>query len=487
MPTPAWLRGPVAGVPPLLQPVAHSLLDAREDVEDVVPALTPVQLVHRPGGAASVAFHVRHAAGSIDRLLTYARGAALTDTQLATLAAEKDAGGDASAVVALFDATVDRALAQVRETDPAILLDPREVGRGRLPSTVLGLLVHAAEHTQRHMGQMITTAKVARGALGLALAAAALGACTVTRSADEASTQRSAPPYQAISLLGDTLRAFPLSDATRARYEQDLAAARRAYERAPANADSIVWLGRRLAYLGRIREAIDTYTRGIALHPQDPWLYRHRGHRYITVRELDRAIEDLGRAAQLVDGRPDEVEPDGQPNAQGRPIGTLKSNIWYHLGLAHYLKGDFAAAVPIYRREMDEATNDDRRVSTAHWLYMSLRRLGRDAEAADVLARIPARMDVIENETYHRLLLLYKGEMPADSVLRLDASGEMSVTDATAAYGIGNWHLYNGRPAEARRIFERIVAAGQWGAFGYIAAEAELAAQAGLGRSRRSP
>lgn len=312
------------------------------------------------------------------------------------------------------------------------------------------------------------------GTVVLPMLSLSLSACSGGGTAGQG-VEPPSPAFQARSLLGDTLRSFPLTDAARARYEQDLAVARAAYRRAPANADSIIWYGRRLAYLGRIREAIEVYSRGIALHPDDPWLYRHRGHRYITVREFDRAIADFQRAAQLMEGRPDEVEPDGQPNARNTPIGTLKSNVWYHLGLAYYLKGDFAAAVPIYRRELQEASNDDRRVSTAHWLYMSLRRLGRDAEAADVLARIPAQMSIIENDTYHHLLLMYKGEMVADSVLRPDASGEMSVTDATAAYGIGNWHLYNGRRAEAERIFRRILAGGQWGAFGYVAAEAELA------------
>ena len=275
-------------------------------------------------------------------------------------------------------------------------------------------------------------------------------------------------------MLGDTLRAFPISAETRARYELQLREARASYDRAPQNADSIIWYGRRLGYLGRIREAIDVYSRGIAIHPDNPWLYRNRGHRYITVRELDKAIADFERASRLVEGKPDEVEPDGQPNARNMPIGTLHSNIDYHLALAHYLKGDFARALPVYKKEYDGARNDDRKVSIAHWYYMALRRLGRDAEAAAVVAPITRTMNVIENDTYHRLLLLYKGELPADSVLSTDTTGEMSVTDATAAYGIGNWHLYNGRPAEARRIFERIIAGGQWGAFGYIAAEAEL-------------
>lgn len=280
---------------------------------------------------------------------------------------------------------------------------------------------------------------------------------------------------QAISFLGDTLRQLPLSLPTRERYERQLAEARVAYDRTPTNADSIVWFARRLAYLGRIREAIDVYTRGIAQYPDNPWLYRHRGHRYISVREIDRAVTDLERATRLVAGAPDQVEPDGQPNAQNTPIGTLHSNIAYHLGLAYYLKGDFKRAADVYRRELADARNDDRRVSTAHWLYMCLRRLGRNAEAADVLTPFSASMNVIENATYHRLMLMYKGVMPIDSVLPLNASGEMSVTDATAAYGIGNWHLYNGRPADAERVFRRILAGGQWGAFGYIAAEKELA------------
>src|SRR5207249_2961747 len=114
------------------------------------------------------------------------------------------------------------------------------------------------------------------------------------------------PGVEAISFLGDTLRTLPLSPDTRARYERQLADARAAYDHTPTNADSIIWLGRRLAYLGRNRDAIDVYTRGIALYPTNPWLYRHRGHRYITVRELDHAIADLERAAALVAGKPDE-------------------------------------------------------------------------------------------------------------------------------------------------------------------------------------
>lgn len=285
----------------------------------------------------------------------------------------------------------------------------------------------------------------------------------------------SAVAVQAISRLGDTLRTFPLAAAVRARYEQQLADARRAYEHTPTNADSIIWYARRLGYLGRLRESIEIYGRGIALYPNNAWFYRHRGHRYISVRDFDHAVADLERAARLVKGKPDEVEPDGQPNAQNTPIGTLHSNIDYHLALAYYLRGDFAKALPVYRRDLLDARNDDRRVSTTHWLYMSLRRLHRDTEADAALAPITRDMHVIENDAYYRLVKLYKGLQSADSVLTIGPNGEMSVTDATAAYGLANWHLYNGRRADAERLFRRIVAGGQWGAFGYIAAEVELA------------
>ena len=317
---------------------------------------------------------------------------------------------------------------------------------------------------------------LALSALAAALAATGCATSTVQpATATPAGAAAVGGDVQAISFLGDTLRTLPLSAETRARYERQLGEARAAYERAPTDADSIVWLGRRLAYLGRFREAIDVYGRGIALHPDDAWLYRHRGHRWISVRELDRAVADLERATRLVAGTPDVVEPDGQPNARNVPIGTLQSNIAYHLGLAYYLQGDYERAAAVYRGELADARNDDRRVSTAHWLYMTLRRLGRDDEAAQVLAPISRQMQVIENDAYHRLLLLYRGELPVDSVLAVGPTGEMSVTDATAAYGVGNWHLYNGRRAEAERIFRRILAGGQWGAFGYVAAERDLA------------
>jgi hypothetical protein len=158
-----WLRGPVPDIPPLLQPVAHGLLQCGEEVRANILPLSPAIIWARPGGAASIGFHVRHAAGSLDRLFTYARGQQLSRDQLAALAAEDDPSvqpNEGAALVIAFEQAIERALAQLRTTSDAALQHPRDVGRARLPSTVGGLLFHAAEHTQRHVGQLVTTRKI---------------------------------------------------------------------------------------------------------------------------------------------------------------------------------------------------------------------------------------------------------------------------------------------------------------------------------------
>jgi hypothetical protein len=162
---PVWLHGPIDGVPSLLQPVAHALVEAAQDVRMLLATLTVEETWMRPHGAASVGFHVKHSMGSLDRLFTYARGLALDEAQLAALAAEKTMDGSTAPgqLSVDFDAATDMALDQLRATPEPALLDRREVGRARMPSTVLGLLVHAGDHTYRHVGQAVTTAKIVKG------------------------------------------------------------------------------------------------------------------------------------------------------------------------------------------------------------------------------------------------------------------------------------------------------------------------------------
>lgn len=277
---------------------------------------------------------------------------------------------------------------------------------------------------------------------------------------------------EATSLLGKPLESPPISDPARVKMEAQLAEARGVWQKDPANADAIIWLGRRTAYLGRFREAIGIFSEGLAKHPMDARFYRHRGHRYLTVREIDRAIADFEKAASLTTGRPDEVEPDGQPNARNIPTSTLQSNIWYHLALAYYVKGDFARAAGVWRSARDAGKNPDNLVAASHWLYLSLRRSAQAVQADAVLTPIRADLDVIENGSYHSLLLMYKGERSPDDVLR--AAGEGSGGSAVR-YGVGAWHLSHGRTADAMKIFQAILAGPDWPSFGYLAAEAEIA------------
>ncbi len=160
-----WLRGPVEGVPRLLQPVAHALLQAQEDVHALMGGFDDELLWEKPGGVASVGFHLQHLAGVLDRLCTYARGEVLTPPQLQHLRGERvppDSATRTQDLVARFDRQVSLALEQLRQTGESSLTDGRDVGRQKLPSTVLGLLAHAAEHTQRHVGQLLVTVRVQR-------------------------------------------------------------------------------------------------------------------------------------------------------------------------------------------------------------------------------------------------------------------------------------------------------------------------------------
>ena len=161
--TEAWMRGPIEGIDPLLMPVAHALVQVRNDLERMLPLVRPEHVWLHPGGAASIGFHVRHLGGALDRLFTYARGEQLSDAQKMALKAEGNPGDLPPTfrdLVRDANAHIDAAMHQLRHTSRDQLLDVRGVGRAQLPSNVLGLLFHAAEHSTRHIGQLITTAKI---------------------------------------------------------------------------------------------------------------------------------------------------------------------------------------------------------------------------------------------------------------------------------------------------------------------------------------
>jgi tetratricopeptide (TPR) repeat protein len=274
--------------------------------------------------------------------------------------------------------------------------------------------------------------------------------------------------YEAISLLGDTLRSNPPSAALieRARAHQE-------NFQADPSVDNWIWHGRFIAYQGFYNEAIAFYSEGIEKFPNDARLYRHRGHRYISIREFDKAIADFTKAAALREGMENEIEPDGAPNAQNIPVSSLHGNIYYHLGLAHYLKDELEPALLAFKNAVAASRMDDNVVSGVHWIYMILRKMGREEEALAVLDPINMDMKIIENFAYHKLCLFYKGELSLEK-LNMYNQEELGRNDAVN-YGIGNWLLYNNEPEEAKAVYEAIMNRKNWPPFGYIAAEADLA------------
>jgi tetratricopeptide (TPR) repeat protein len=239
-----------------------------------------------------------------------------------------------------------------------------------------------------------------------------------------------------------------------------IAAAQEKLKAEPGNIDNIIGLGLAQAGVWRYHDAIDTYSRGLKLAPGNAMLYRHRGHRYISMRQFRKATEDLERAAKL--------------NAQD-------FDIWYHLGLSYYLRGDFSRAVRAYENclavvngqmKSDPAKSDDSLVSIADWLYMAYRRAGQTDQAARLLERIRPGMKVKENSDYYNRLMLYKGLKKEEELLNMEKATPLQI--ATLGYGVANWNLYNGRKDRAMEMFRKITSGEYWPAFGFIAAEAEL-------------
>lgn len=285
-----------------------------------------------------------------------------------------------------------------------------------------------------------------------------------------------------VSLLGRQLE--PLGRDAPQAYIANLDAAWAAFRENPSDVDRLIWVARRLGYLRRMNEAIALLSQGLRVHPNHAGLLRHRGHRYLSVRRFDDARTDLERAAELIRsdlmradpgrGLADIVEQDGLPNARNIPLTTLGFNVWYHLGLARYLTGGYAESVAAF----DEAARlsrgfDDNRAATTYWMYLAMRRQGRETQARRLLDSITPDMDIIENHAYHRLVLTFRDGREPDAVA---ADETLDALDrATIGYGIGCLHLFTGDKTAARAAFERVVCGDEWPAFGFIAAEAELA------------
>jgi len=270
-----------------------------------------------------------------------------------------------------------------------------------------------------------------------------------------------------ITPLGKTYTLAEPSDKMLSQYEK----AKKDYDSDPANVENIIWYGRRTAYLGRYKEAINIYTQGIKQYPEEARFYRHRGHRYISQRKFDAAIRDLEIAGKLIAGTENEVEPDGMPNALNIPVSTLHGNIWYHLGLAYYLMHDYEQALAAYIKCRDSGNNPDNIVSSTHWLYMIQMRLGQVDQANEMLAPIDTGAVIIENTSYYNLCKFYKGLIPLDS---LQVNDDDNPASDAVKYGLANWYFYNDNKEESKKLLEIMVEGNSWTSFGYIAAESDL-------------
>lgn len=236
--------------------------------------------------------------------------------------------------------------------------------------------------------------------------------------------------------------------------------------------NAIIWYGRRLAYAHRFKEAIEMYSRGVVHHPKAPELYRHRGHRQITLRRFAAAIQDLEKAASLAHGKPMQVEPDGMPNKLNIPLSNLHFNIYYHLGLARYLSGTFSSAEDAFKQSLDYADNEDLKVASVYWLVLCNLQMNRSTEVTHWLSTVHPDMEIIENQAYYEQLLFFKNPDDHDLFISSDTS---QTIDPTRYYGISLWEESAGDKALAARLRRQIVNNANRTYFGYIAAEADSA------------
>ena len=278
----------------------------------------------------------------------------------------------------------------------------------------------------------------------------------------QASKSQINPPQviETITLLGDTLTSPELKESK--SFDQFKSAQLNYFDNQD-NPEALIWYGRRIAYLGYFKEAIKVFTLGIETYPNDARFYRHRGHRYISTRQYDKAINDFEKAVILIDQTIDQIEPDGLPNSKNIPLSTLHGNIWYHLGLTYYLKNDMNNALKAFTNRSVTHKYDDNIVSGGHWLYMIYRRLNKIEESKAVVDQVNQEMNIIENMSYHQSCLFYKGLLEESEL----------VIDDVALYSLANWYIYEKNDTLKAKEYYQELLKGNPFSFAYIAGEAD--------------
>ena len=281
-------------------------------------------------------------------------------------------------------------------------------------------------------------------------------ACQPSRQAQEVPSEAPKEPGKIYNFMGEVLLPKEMDPAVADKYEKNLSDALANYQTHPDSLDLIIWYGRRLAYTGKYLEAIQVYADGMKLFPDSYRLRRHRGHRFISTRQLDRAVDDFEEAASLSEEAENQVEPDGIPNRLNQPLSNDKFNIWYHLGLAYYLNGRFDKALSSYIQCQEYSDNNDLKVATTYWQYLTYQKLGNSELADALISGFNTGIVLIENKAYLDLLKLYKGENDAEKLLE-EASNENGLLNPTLAYGIGNYYQHKNEFDRANGIFLRVL------------------------------
>ncbi|WP_373495900.1 tetratricopeptide repeat protein [Aquiflexum sp.] len=279
--------------------------------------------------------------------------------------------------------------------------------------------------------------------------------------------------FQGMGLLGDSL-ITSVDSVSQGEQIKKLHEAEAEFDENP-NLDNLIWIGRREGYLARYDLAIRTFSKAIKEYPKAFEPLRHRGHRYISTREFDNAIADFVKAVDLMKGTDLKIEQDGMPNKLNIPLSNVQFNVWYHLGLAYYLKGDWENALEAYKNCLTVSDNDDLIIATLDWYYMTLVKLGRKDEALKIIESVNPKMTIIENDAYFKRILMYQGRLSPESLLNVKSGKtDQSLQYVTQGYGLGNHYLAKGDTVMAITVFENVLKSGNWSAFGYIASEMEL-------------
>jgi tetratricopeptide (TPR) repeat protein len=289
-------------------------------------------------------------------------------------------------------------------------------------------------------------------------------ACSGPRT--ESEKPETAPEPEAISFSGQPLFARKPDSLAAVKSDSLIAAIRSKTE---LSEEDYISIGRSLSAIGQFRKAVDTYTEGLAKFPDSYKLFRHRGHRCINLRQLEPALADLTRAEQLIANEPPVYETD----AAGKQGATYQHQIWYHIGLYHFLKRDYAKGAEAFEKSLATAYSGGDKAGASDWLYNCYMRAGQKDKAAAVAKPFTADF-AIENKDYpyYRRLLLFNGQIqPTELLDETKAIGDMSLYDITKLYGLANQYLYQGDTAHAKALYNKILESSEWAGFAYASAE----------------